>query len=51
MGGQTAAPAVRKIYEGIYGFKPDGKPTSSALRGGHPAGALPVIARDGTVAR
>ncbi|MEU8381470.1 penicillin-binding protein 2 [Streptosporangium sp. NPDC048865] len=51
MGGQTAAPAVRKIYEGIYGFKPDGKPSTSVLPEGRPARALPVIAKDGTVSR
>ncbi|MFI6508068.1 penicillin-binding protein 2 [Streptosporangium sp. NPDC050855] len=52
MGGQTAAPAVRKIYEGIYGFSPDGKTAGPPiLPGGRPASRLPVIARDGTVAR
>ncbi|MEU0481606.1 penicillin-binding protein 2 [Streptosporangium sp. NPDC006013] len=51
MGAQTAAPAVRKIYEGIFGFKPDGKPASPILPGGRPVRALPVIAKDGTVAR
>ncbi|GAA0847236.1 penicillin-binding protein 2 [Streptosporangium amethystogenes subsp. fukuiense] len=51
MGAQTAAPAVRKIYEGIFGFKPDGKQVSPILPGGRPVRALPVIAKDGTVAR
>ncbi|MFI6321651.1 penicillin-binding protein 2 [Nonomuraea sp. NPDC050556] len=43
MGGQTAAPAVREIYEGIYGIK-GSKPVS-------PVQKLPMIKRDGTVAR
>lgn len=55
MGGQTAAPAVRKIYEGIYGIAPQahpqGKPVRAALPAGHPARELPMIKRDGTVAR
>jgi penicillin-binding protein 2 len=51
MGGETAAPAVRKIYEGIYGFAPAGKSISAALPGGRPATELPVIKRDGTVSR
>ncbi|GAA2907509.1 penicillin-binding protein 2 [Streptosporangium fragile] len=51
MGGQTAAPAVRKIYEAIYGFTPDGKRTTPILPGGRPAAEPPVIERDGTVAR
>jgi penicillin-binding protein 2 len=51
MGAETAAPAVRKIYEGIFGFKPEGKSASSILPGGRPVRALPVIAKDGTVAR
>ncbi|WP_327090538.1 penicillin-binding protein 2 [Nonomuraea sp. NBC_01738] len=46
MGGSTAAPAVREIYEGIYGFK-----GPAALPDGRPAAKLPLIARDGTVAR
>lgn len=43
MGGQTAAPAVREIYEGIYGIK-GSNPIS-------PVQKLPMIKRDGTVAR
>ncbi|WP_343953007.1 penicillin-binding protein 2 [Nonomuraea longicatena] len=46
MGGQTAAPAVREIYEGIYGIK-----RPAALSDGRTAARLPLIARDGTVAR
>ncbi|MFF5208338.1 penicillin-binding protein 2 [Streptosporangium sp. NPDC000396] len=51
MGAQTAAPAARKIYEGIYGFTPEGKPAPAALANGRPAAELPMIKRDGTVAR
>ncbi|GHE47668.1 penicillin-binding protein 2 [Streptosporangium violaceochromogenes] len=55
MGGQTAAPAVRKIYEGIYGIAPQahspGRPVRAALPAGRPARELPMIKRDGTVAR
>ncbi len=47
MGGSAAAPAVRQIYEGIYGLT--GKPP--ALPAGHPAERLPVIGPDGTVKR
>nr|BFE82148.1 hypothetical protein GCM10020093_047490 [Planobispora longispora] len=36
MGSQTAAPAVRKIYEGIYGFTPEGKPPRRRCRAGCP---------------
>ncbi|MEV2273672.1 penicillin-binding protein 2 [Nonomuraea africana] len=43
MGGSTAAPAVREIYEGIYGLK--GKPPAM------PDTKLPTIRSDGTVAR
>lgn len=43
MGGQSAAPAVREIYEGIYGLK-GGKPIT-------PVQKLPMIKRDGTIAR
>jgi penicillin-binding protein 2 len=46
MGAETAAPAVRKIYEGLYGL--NGKP--AALPGGRPPERPPVIAPDGTVA-
>ncbi|MBB4916191.1 penicillin-binding protein 2 [Streptosporangium saharense] len=56
MGGQTAAPAARKIYEGIYGIAPQdgqdkGKPVRAALPDHRPATQLPMIKRDGTVAR
>jgi len=44
MGAETAAPAVRRIYEGIYGI--GRKP---ALPGGRPPDRPPVIAPDGTV--
>ncbi|WP_346157003.1 penicillin-binding protein 2 [Nonomuraea recticatena] len=43
MGGSTAAPAVREIYEGIYGLK--GEPPAI------PDTKLPTIRSDGTVAR
>ncbi|WP_214110104.1 penicillin-binding protein 2 [Acrocarpospora catenulata] len=46
MGGSTAAPAVREIYEGIYGF---GKFLTPALQ--EPAERLPRIKPDGTVQR
>ncbi|MBB5083740.1 penicillin-binding protein 2 [Nonomuraea endophytica] len=46
MGGSTAAPAVREIYEGIYGIK-----QPAALPDGKPVSKLPMIARDGTVTR
>ncbi|GIH79468.1 penicillin-binding protein 2 [Planobispora longispora] len=51
MGSQTAAPAVRKIYEGIYGFTPEGKPAPAALPGGVPASRPPAILPDGTLAK
>jgi penicillin-binding protein 2 len=51
LGSEAAAPAVRKIYEGIYGFTPEGKPAPAALPGGVPATVPPVIEPDGTVAR
>ncbi|MEV7010446.1 penicillin-binding protein 2 [Streptosporangium sp. NPDC051022] len=53
MGGQTAAPAARKIYEGIYGLgsQPQGKTIRAALPAHRPASDLPMIKRDGTVAR
>jgi penicillin-binding protein 2 len=46
MGAQTAAPAAREIYEGIFGIK---KP--AALPGGKPVSRLPMFAPDGTVIR
>ncbi|GIH70214.1 penicillin-binding protein 2 [Sphaerimonospora thailandensis] len=47
-GASTAAPAVRRIWEGIYGVGKgdDGKPIKPALPGGNPPARLPVI-RDG----
>ncbi|MET9066276.1 penicillin-binding protein 2 [Streptosporangium sandarakinum] len=51
MGAETAAPAVRKIYEGIYGISPKGGQVPAALPAGRPASEPPVIERDGTVAR
>jgi penicillin-binding protein 2 len=46
-GGQVAAPAVRNIYEGIYGL---GDVKQAALPNGTPPGKLPKIGLDGTVA-
>ncbi|MER5326393.1 penicillin-binding protein 2 [Streptosporangium roseum] len=51
MGSQTAAPAARKIYEGIYGFTPTGDKAPAALPAHRPASEPPMIKRDGTVAR
>ncbi|MBG0830384.1 penicillin-binding protein 2 [Planomonospora sp. ID67723] len=51
LGSEAAAPAVRKIYEGIYGFTPEGKRAPAALPGWAPAAAPPVIGPDGTVVR
>ena len=45
-GATTAAPLVRKVYEGIYGL--GGAP--AALPGGRLPAALPVVQPDGTVA-
>ncbi|MEV0595292.1 penicillin-binding protein 2 [Nonomuraea cavernae] len=45
MGAQTAAPAVREIYEGIYGIK-----RQAVLPDGKPATKLPKFSPDGTVA-
>jgi len=45
-GATTAAPLVRKVYEGIYGL--GGKP--AALPGGKLPATLPVVRSDGTVA-
>ncbi|GIH90303.1 penicillin-binding protein 2 [Planobispora siamensis] len=50
MGSESAAPAVRKIYEGIYGFTPEGAPAPRALKARAPAAKPPVIKPDGTVA-
>ncbi|MFC4061001.1 penicillin-binding protein 2 [Planomonospora corallina] len=50
LGSAAAAPAVRKIYEGIYGFTPKGKPAPKALPAGTPAAKLPAIKKDGTLA-
>lgn len=44
MGAQTAAPAAREIYEGIFGIK-----RPAALPGGKPVSRLPRFAPDGTV--
>ncbi|HEX6467481.1 MAG TPA: penicillin-binding protein 2 [Streptosporangiaceae bacterium] len=46
-GAQVAAPAVRAIYEGIYGL---GDQKQAALPDGTPPGKLPKIGPDGTVA-
>ncbi|MFG2077483.1 penicillin-binding protein 2 [Nonomuraea maritima] len=46
MGGSTAAPAVREIYEGIYGIK-----QRAAVPGGRLTTKLPKFAPDGTVIR
>jgi penicillin-binding protein 2 len=53
MGGATAAPAAREIWEGIYGLGKDehGKNRKPALPNGRPAEGLPVIAQDGMVAQ
>jgi penicillin-binding protein 2 len=46
-GGSVAAPAVREIYEGIYGL---GKAKQAALPDGKPPGKLPNVKPDGSVA-
>jgi penicillin-binding protein 2 len=50
-GAETAAPAARRIWEGIFGIGKagDNKPTKAALPGGRPVTRLPVIRQDGTV--
>ncbi|MBP2706711.1 penicillin-binding protein 2 [Microbispora sp. RL4-1S] len=50
-GAESAAPAVRRIWEGIYGIgkSENSKPVKPALPDGHPADRLPVIRQDGTV--
>lgn len=45
-GGQIAAPAVRQIWDGIYGL--EGR--KAAFRNGLPPSALPRIAADGSIA-
>ncbi|GAA1020772.1 penicillin-binding protein 2 [Acrocarpospora pleiomorpha] len=47
MGGSAAAPAVREIYEGMFGFGKDHAPAALT----EPAKRLPVIKPDGTVNR
>ncbi|KAA9373238.1 penicillin-binding protein 2 [Microbispora cellulosiformans] len=49
-GASTAAPAVRRIWEGIFGLgKGDNnKPIQPALPDGKPVTRLPAISRDGT---
>ncbi|GAA5078552.1 penicillin-binding protein 2 [Thermocatellispora tengchongensis] len=49
MGGSAAAPAVREIYEGIYGFTKDGKRAKAVLPAGRPATEPPRLGPDGTV--
>lgn len=44
-GGSVAAPAVRQIWDGIYGLEGH----RAAFRGGVPPTALPRIAADGTI--
>jgi len=46
-GGQVAAPAVRNIWEGIYGL---GDAKDAALPNGVPPAKLPKVRSDGTVA-
>ncbi|GAA4910040.1 penicillin-binding protein 2 [Streptomonospora salina] len=45
-GGSAAAPLVREIYEGIYGFADSGE---AALASGAPAASLPKVREDGTI--
>jgi penicillin-binding protein 2 len=60
-GSKVAAPAVREIYEGIYGLTGGARPedgdegekdggATPALPGGEPADKLPKIESDGTIA-
>jgi penicillin-binding protein 2 len=53
MGGATAAPAAREIWEAIYGIGKDdlGKNRKPVLPDGRPAERLPVIKQDGMVAQ
>ncbi|HVF06030.1 MAG TPA: penicillin-binding protein 2 [Frankiaceae bacterium] len=46
-GGSVAAPAVRQIWDGIYGLEGH----RAAFAGGEPPTALPKIAADGTITR
>ena len=46
-GGSVAAPAVRQIWDGIYGLEGH----KAAFSGGVPPTALPRIAKDGTIIR
>lgn len=46
-GGQIAAPAVRQIWDGIYGLEGH----AAAYPGGVPPAALPHIARDGSISK
>lgn len=49
-GGSNAAPAVRAIFDAIYGIKGGQvQPGSSAFAGGAPSGELPQIRTDGQV--
>ncbi|MCC5577897.1 penicillin-binding protein 2 [Microtetraspora sp. AC03309] len=52
-GAESAAPAARQIWEGIYGLgkNENGKQRAAALPSGHPVEHLPVIKQDGTVAQ
>ncbi|GII54717.1 penicillin-binding protein 2 [Planotetraspora thailandica] len=52
-GASAAAPAVRQIWEGIFGLGKDdnGKAMKAALPDGRPVSRLPVIKADGTVAQ
>ncbi|GAA0365850.1 penicillin-binding protein 2 [Microbispora corallina] len=52
-GAATAAPAVRRIWEGIFGLGKgeDNKPVKAAMPDGRPPTRLPVIRKDGTVAQ
>ena len=49
-GSGTSGPAVRRIWEALYGVKgTDVKPARAALPGAVPPRALPVFARDGEI--
>ncbi len=49
-GSGTSGPAVRKIWEALYGIKGmDVRPSKAALPGAKPPSALPVFARDGEI--